>query len=312
MNFYKFVNSECICIVRCILIHHKRVNLLIITQTKTNFMTRLSTIILKSRILFFFCFFLSTFISVYADEYKSMIRYDRVWECYSTHDGKDYGAVKCMRFDGTEEINGKIYHRIVTFKRSHLLSYDQDTGEATYETEDCLEHEGYMREEAGRVYTLVEKFHWEYAGDDDWNEYILYIPESFESVSNPECEECLLYDMNVMEGDYYDCMSFIEELGWNDSFKVLNVSYTEIGDENCKKMYVCWKYNVKSFEEYDKPYYWANPIVEGIGAVDKGCLNYHEFMDYPTRMYAHNYFCRLLDMGGKVIYPLGRDGIEYG
>ncbi len=273
-------------------------------------MNRFFTITLKATVFLFFVVLNS--VSVSADEYKSMIRYDRVWECFSTLDGKDYDTIKCMRFDGTEEINGKIYHRIVTFKRSQMISYDYDTEEASYETEDCLEHEGYMREEDGKIYTLVEKKHSKYTNDEGWSSYLLYIPDSFENVSHPNCEECLLYDMNVMEGDYFGCVSFIESLGWNDSFKVLNVSYTEIDGEKCKMMYVCTEDKVEYHETYDTPYYWYHPIVEGIGAVEKGCLNYHEFIDHPSRMYAHNYFSRLLDMDGRVIYPIDFDNNHYG
>ncbi len=61
---------------------------------------------------------ISLSVSSYADEYKSMIRYDRVWECLNLEGMYKNMYIKCMKFDGTEEIQGKTYHRLVTFKKS--------------------------------------------------------------------------------------------------------------------------------------------------------------------------------------------------
>lgn len=53
--------------------------------------------------------------------------------------------VKYMKFDGTEEINGKTYHRIVTFRKA-IMERKYDPVFDTYEYIDGLcEIEGYMR-----------------------------------------------------------------------------------------------------------------------------------------------------------------------
>ena len=100
-------------------------------------------------LLFLFSFLLAGAFSASAGEYKSMIRYDRVWENKSRY-YNDQGLIRCVRFDGPEEINGKIYHRVVTFKKSH---WESDIN--AYITEDCYEKEGYLREEYGVVYARV-------------------------------------------------------------------------------------------------------------------------------------------------------------
>ncbi|MBD5263483.1 MAG: hypothetical protein HDS39_05360 [Bacteroides sp.] len=250
--------------------------------------------------------------SANAEEYKPMIRYDRVWECYSTCDGKDYNTYKCMRFDGTEEINGKIYHRLVTFKK-RLMGYDQEKGAIVKEMMDCYEHEGYLREEDGKVFTLIE-------GTDDsftdaWGTMsgCLYIPtDSYPE--NKGCGEYLLYDFNMEENQIYDAISFVTGGAWNNRFAVLNVSYVEIDGEECKMMYVCSEDQLEYYETYDTPYSYYPGIVEGIGAIEYGCLNYHEFMDHLTRLYAHNYFTCLYDLDGNVIYPTDPEylGYDYG
>ncbi len=85
----------------------------------------------------------------YGSDYKPIIRYDRVWENKSRY-YNDQGLIRCVRFDGPEEINGKTYHRVVTFKKSHWESGDIQA----YVTEDCYELDGYLSEEGGVVYAL--------------------------------------------------------------------------------------------------------------------------------------------------------------
>ena len=239
--------------------------------------------------------------STSAEEYKSMIRYDRVWECYSTLDGQDYNTYKCMRFDGTEEINGNIYHRLVTFKK-RVMDYDSETGPIVKQVVDCLEHEGYLREEHGKVYTLIEEKEEPYT--DGWGTYRgwLYFPASSDSGSNKGYSEYLLYDFNMEENGIYEGISFVNGGAWSNRFAVVNVSYVEIDGEECKMMYVCSEDQLEYHDTYATPYSSYQAIVEGIGAVGEGCLNYHEFIAWPTRMYAHNYFTCLYDMDGNVIY----------
>lgn len=255
-------------------------------------------------------------ISLYASEYKSMIRYDRVWECICLYDEDGEAVLKCIKFDGPEEINGKVYHKLVTFKKT-FLKYHIDTETTTYETIDCLEPVGYMREEDGIVYTLIA----ERQVDTYLNGEPSYEGEPYTSAEEDSdeiiCKEEVIYNFNVEEEDSYSSVSFIHSFGSGlFSFRVLNLSTIEVAGEECRMMYVCTEDKVEYQKNNDIPYYWNEPIVEGIGAVGKGCLNYHEFYDIPSRMYSHHYFCRLFDMDGKVIYPLDYkstpDDLDYG
>lgn len=251
--------------------------------------------------------------SASAEEYKSMIRYDRVWQCYSTLDGTDEDTYKCMRFDGTEEINGKTYHRLVTFKK-RIMDYDPETGPIVKQMVDCLEHEGYLREENGKVYTLIEDMEDPRTDTRDPSLGWLYIPGNSDSDGNKKYSEYLLYDFNIEENGIYDGISFVTGSAWNNRFAILNVSYVEIDGEEYKKMYVCPEDELEYHETYDTPYSSYQSIVEGIGAIGYGCLNYHEFIDWPLRLYAHNYFTCLYDMDGNVIYSEDPEyfGFEYG
>lgn len=247
-----------------------------------------------------------------ADEYKSMIRYDRVWECFSTHDGREYYTFKCMRFDGEEEIGGKTYHRIVTFKK-RKRTHDSD-GNAYNTVVDCMEHEGYLREEGSKVYTLVREPEEELYGDG-WGIPLgwPYIPEVIFPENHDGYSEHLLYDMSWQEGECYDCMSFVEGMAFDNRLDVINVSQVDIEGEEHKIMYVGLEGALESYKTYNYPLTMYQPIVEGIGAVDYGCLNYHELIGRPNRLYTHNYFTRLLDMEGNVIYPENPDdNYDYG
>lgn len=218
-----------------------------------------------------------------------------------------------MRFDGTEEINGKIYHRLVTFKK-RIMEYDEE-GPIVKQIVDCLEHEGYLREEDGKVFTLIVDAEDSYSGAWGISRGVMYLPETTDPDSNKASySEYLLYDFNIEENGIYDGISFVVGGAWSNRFAVLNVSSVDIDGEECKMMYVCPEDRLEYHETYDTPYYWYQGIVEGIGAVDYGCLNYHEFIDWPTRLYAHNYFTCLYDMDGNLIYSTDPDyfGFDYG
>ena len=220
-----------------------------------------------------------------AEEYKSMIRYDRVWENISGP-GEE---IRCVRFDGPEEINGKTYHRLVTFKKSRFKYGDIQA----FVTEDCYEIEGYMREENGVVYALVYEYINE-SGDSELGG--THFPESDEPVAY---REHVLYDMNLDEGDSYTAFEDIYDynacLG---TLKVLNTSYIDIAGERCKMMYVCSSW----YDSTDTDYTWFPCIVEGIGTVSRGCLNCYNFGDIISGMLYRKYFLRYFDMEGNLLY----------
>ena len=95
-------------------------------------MKRLFTDIFRLTLL---TFFLPLSFSASADEYKSMIRYDRVWEHISIRWNDKH--VYYVRFDGTEEINGKTYHRLISFRKA-AFDYDADGTPYIYDLDDNL------------------------------------------------------------------------------------------------------------------------------------------------------------------------------
>lgn len=239
--------------------------------------------------------------SASAEEYKSMIRYDRVWECVSYE--APYDVIKCMKFDGQEEIAGKTYHRIVTFRKT-IADYVDNGFE--YETiENIAEHEGYLREEDGAVFTLV----WKLADGDNSRFGYLYIPGMDNTdIGNAEISEVKLYDFTLHEEDLYDGFSFVMKSGDALNFYVRSTSYVDIADEECRSINVV---PTEFAEMYPNVSY---QIIEGIGAVTEGCLNYHEFITGVDRIWYHKELSRVFDMEGNVIFntgTFGRHNINY-
>lgn len=168
-----------------------------------------------------------------------------------------------------------------------------------------------MREEGGIVYTLVAVHKDETFPDAEPEYYGTPYTSVEDDLDDIICKEYELYNFNVKEDDYYSCMSFFEGVSVEYTFCVLNISTIEVAGEECRMIYVCPEFEVENHQTNDTPYYWYKPIIEGIGAVDYGCLNYHEFIDRPLQMYAHHYFCRLFDMEGNMIYPFDNVSVPY-
>ncbi|MBO5444599.1 MAG: T9SS type A sorting domain-containing protein [Muribaculaceae bacterium] len=228
--------------------------------------------------------------SAYASDYKTMIRYDRVWESIC-HDNP-YDIIKYMKFDGTEEINGKTWHRIVTFRKAYPTKYDQDTKTFSFEFEDNVyENEGYMREENGIVFTLVDK--------PESPEYVNYGHLYLSSSSMPEYEvyEEVIYNFSCKDGETYKGVSFLNLNLYPDTFKVIEQPSVMIDGEECRKIGVAPTWYLDINEDF-----CGETVIESIGAIDLGCLNYTEFVGTPTMFWYHNYFIRLLDMQGNVIF----------
>ncbi len=213
-------------------------------------------------------------------EYQSMIRYDRVWESVCIR--RDFlNTVNYMKFDGECEINGKIYHKLVTFNKMWVQlkgSINEDEYEYLGEVYD---HEGYLREENGRVYTLAVG---EYLDYDDNNYFDGALFTSDEPEPNEKLHDVLLYDFNCDNGNSLTAFSNVKRRGTFVDFN--NISKTTVIVEG---------------EERTNLRLGAFDVIEGIGPTYFGCLNYNEY-DIPTGVWAHNYFNRLFDLDGNVIY----------
>ncbi|MDE6480878.1 MAG: hypothetical protein K2L45_11495 [Muribaculaceae bacterium] len=246
---------------------------------------------LQSKLFLFLCLVFVATVSVKAEEYKSMIRYDRVWE----HTSVNYNSktVYYNKFDGPEEINGKTYHRLVSFRKAR---YDYDAEGKIYlfdVDENYLWHEGYMREEDGKVYTLVTDI-----VHDDYGEYgKLYIPT--DSDAHPsDLQEKLLYDFTCKEGESYHGLqgnlSYVEEM----IYKVKSIESIEIDGEQHRRLLV-------SPEGYDDI---ELKMVEGVGVDSEyGCLTSIHFLNLLACPCRDHMFSRVLDMDGKEVYMRGED-----
>ncbi|MDE7410131.1 MAG: hypothetical protein K2N09_08935 [Muribaculaceae bacterium] len=240
--------------------------------------------------------------SASAEEYKSMIRYDRVWECYS--DGYGSGlTVKCMRFVGAEEINGKEYHKIETFRKIFPeIDYSNNTWIHDNYVDGLHEHEGYLREENGMVYTLIvcAKDNLPvYDGRFDTAYGPLFIPGKYEPNDNEVLFEMPVYDFTIKRGELYNGMSFCKGDSHLCAFTVIRDENIDIKGEDYRKICLV---SGDLTENLDYKDYNGEEIIEGIGATEYGCLNYHELNDRPAMIWAHNYFTRLLDLDGNVLY----------
>ncbi|MDE6511211.1 MAG: hypothetical protein K2L00_03845 [Muribaculaceae bacterium] len=240
-------------------------------------------------------FLLAGAFSASAEEYKSMIRYDRVWE----HIYINWGDTRAyhVRFAGTEEINGKTYHRLEAF-REIRYTYDYDAKPKVLSiNNDYYQHEGYMREEDGKVYTLV-------ITDSSAKEShfaMLYTPEQ-QITEQDSIEERVIYDFTCKEGETYrGCQSdrsVVEEI----TYKIMSIDHVEIDGENHKTLHIR--------PDNGQDYVYGDPIVEGIGIASYGCLTTINFLRVPTCPCMNHVFNRILSTDGRVLYRTEDDCVE--
>lgn len=225
-----------------------------------------------------------------AADYMSMIRYDRIWECVSYDEDGD--IIKCLRFDGAEEIDGKVYHKLVAFRKTRAV-YQNSLKSYVYETDDNLsDPEGYLREEDGKVYTLV-------CEENDMSTGVLYTCPD-DKGEKDRIDEKLIYDFNAIEDDTLTLYSFIMKGGTSGRFKVLETGSVIVEDEECRTVTVV----NETVDEIsgDISQGLVNTVIEGIGTAEYGCLNHTEHMAIPAGFWYHNYVNRVFNLQGDVIF----------
>lgn len=232
-------------------------------------------------------------ISAFASEYKSMIRYDRVWEHVSVNwnDKKVY----YVKFDGQEEINGNAYHRLISFRKAGF-DYDKDGQPYLFDVdENYYQHEGYMREEDGKVYTLVA------TGTDNWGYPVmaLYIPDAPNIPDNYTLEEKILYDFTCKEGESYRGLQVNDYYAEEMAYKVESISSVEIDGEEHRVMWI--------YPDFEWDYMGREPIIEGVGIGSYGCLTTINFLWLPSCPCMDHIFNRVLSTDGSVLYKTGED-----
>ena len=247
------------------------------------------TLTLKSKLFLFLCLVFVATVSVKAEEYKAMIRYDRVWVHTSVY--WDNNTVYYTKFDGAEEINGKTYHPLVSFRKENYSQDEEGKSHLLDIDANYFQHEGYLREDEGKVYTLVA----DVVHDDYGLHGSLYIPNG--SDSHPaDLEEILLYDFTCKEGESYRGMVTNGYYVYETTYKVKSAELIEIDGEQHRCLLVCP-------EEYNE--YLELPMVEGIGIANEyGCLTTINtcMLSCPIKDHV---FSRLLAMDGKEVYKRG-------
>lgn len=233
-----------------------------------------------------------------AKEYVPLVNYGRIWESYSLSWSR--GPVKYMKFDGTEEINGKTYHRIVTFKET-LLDGGKVKDDGNVYPMDVYEIEGYVREEDRKVYALVVG----YVEGSTFTGMPYYPNNPYPDL---EMSEQLIYDFACEEGNSFSAFACSEVGGYIFDFSVDSRSMESVDGEDCMK------YKLSVTIKDDKHSYdcgWIE-VLEGVGPIERGCLIFNEFYYAPTKPEFYNYLNRVFDKDGKLLYesPEGLDLID--
>lgn len=217
-----------------------------------------------------------------------LIRGDRVWVAESWLKGKR--VVKYMKFMEARDFMDQTYTRVATIKR---VTWTETLDDITnIEIEDNIdETEGWMREENGKVYLLL----------DGWVNYTL--PDFATDLT-----EGLIYDFNADDTSTFEGISMYRYYenypvryfeGW---YRVSSMGKEIVGDEEVK----CWDVKFKPLGDNEESSS-AYRIVEGIGIIEYGCLFYIETFEHTSYYNFFNDFCCCLDLDGKILYPKDYD-----
>lgn len=237
--------------------------------------------------------FLNSF-SVYGEEHEKsgMFREDRIWTYWSSNrlprdEYRDY-RIK-MKFDGTEEYEGKTYHRFVNIY--HTASKPEWYNYYVFEDLQRLEPM-LVREEDGKVFARV--------------------PRGYFALDSPYelSEEIQLYDFNCPVGETFTSINNVLQ---PINIETTDESFVTVGEETLRKI------NAKSTSIGIDDFTWE--IVENIGIV-QGHGFFSFFNEYlltngsgwtPGIMVgSRNFmgFVNLTDLDGNVLY--GKDEPTWG
>ena len=233
------------------------------------------------------------------------VREGRVWEYvyeeYGRPSSQDFDGdlnyvMFRMRFDGTEERNGKVYHRLVYDDSITVWSYDNadDSGfefKSIRTIPNKITSVYLMREEDSKVYLLYDG--------------------SYEAEEGIEPgDELLIYDFNCMEGDSYltdFCMHYWEYSPlWCHGFAAgagMNIKSSqtvEVEGENALMQTGRITVDSNKYPDFEKDIDYV--MVEGIGSVTHGCLPFITFdLRTATRYFDYN-LNRVYNDKGEIIY----------
>lgn len=236
------------------------------------------------------------------------VREGRIWEyvyeegsgpaTWSEFDGDTNLVMFRMWFDGTEERDGKEYHRLVYSDSISVWSYvyaseGQDEFKSIRHIPNVHKETFLMREEDSRIYLLYD--------------------DKFEGVSGPglkHADELLIYDFSGREGNSYDtdfCMQYwAGKPSWyhgfapNTRMNIKSADTIQVDGEDALmqtgRITVDWDSSPDSEEGIDYL------MIEGIGSVTHGCLPFI-CNDQTTEVRYHDFnLNRVYNDKGEVIY----------
>ena len=242
--------------------------------------------------------------SLAAQAYEPMIREDRVWEYYFivSRWGICTNYLYTLKFDGTQEVNGKTYHQL-KMKSSLCWTSMQDEITDIYEPETLDSLQALLREEDSKVYMLVQTpviKVYEDKGDDFKEQPV---GENEEVVifdfSRNQPEECFFASGNPMHGD--QPQEEVYDFPMITKYSVEDVSETD----GMSKQYTLRNCAVSDFCNNKGPETHVY-VAEGIGNVGRGSFLVPEtearYHVVPNATYGEGFFNNLYDLEGNVVY----------
>lgn len=225
-----------------------------------------------------------------------LIREGREWEYVSYDTWGQYEIYRRMKFDGTEERNGRTYHRLVTFKTTMVNNHweQKDDGSRvnnyTVKIDETPSDVKLLREENSTVYLLY---------DEGMSLFFKY--PFFWNTSDADSQELRLYDFSQQGGDIVQGCS---DESVATGFFISDTETCTIEGEECAVQ----KFNhsdYKLFYEYlgDYPTYrlFDCKMIEGIGFDGCGTLTFIPF-DITTNGEPNFAINNIYNSQGEVIY----------
>ena len=239
----------------------------------------------KLTVILIFCFLMASENVAFEMSAKCLIREDRVWEyVYASYRGDNHYRLFQVRFDGTEEHNGLIYHRLIHTGDivQWIGVYDKEIDNIVFTGREVVpndnSHAYLMREEEGRVYLL--------------NKDMFNIGWPLQS---PAPDEFLVYDFNKIAGESYELLS--GQWTWNEEPEEIYYMPCEIISTDTievEGVRVTVQNALHGIEDFS--------IIEDIGFVKHGFL---PFLYCDMRAHTYTLDCdlnRVYNAEGDIIY----------
>ncbi len=220
------------------------------------------------------------------DGYAPIIEEGKVWEYAGTyfHPGEDGRVIHYMKFDGTVEVNGHVYHGFGIYNSKfyrEILDYEKT--ERQFELSYEEQRDGpmwFLREEEGKLYGLTY-------GLTDWDTLVEIKASESNSLLEKEYEygEFKLYDFTLPENGE---MEFAEWGDLNNCVGILHVHYSDnvVIDGTSRLVQQFWP----SDDRMKAPGYVDGfNYIEGIGVTYYGCLPSYGPLEYSGMMYDNSY-----------------------